>query len=290
MSSTLLSAPRSGGHAEPPDAKPERARRRSPERVLLLPLLAVLGVVYLYPLVEVARLSLRRDSVLSSQWVLFDNYVYLLRDDPTFWQALRHNLFLLLGLPIMVCLAVVVAFAIFDGLRGSRLTPFFRGLCFLPYVLSSVVVGQVFSVFLRSDGPINRVAEQLGMGTDVAWLGDAGTALPSILAVIIWREIGLGVLLFLARLTSVPESYFEVARLEGASYWQTLRYVVVPVLKPTIAFWTLLNMVIMFSWVFNYVYVLTHGGPGTATTVAELEIYNWADRPSAAQHRRGRCR
>ena len=59
-------------------------------------------------------------------------------------------------------------------------------------MLSSVVVGQVFSVFLRSDGPINRVAEQLGMGTDVAWLGDAGTALPSILAVIVWREIGLG--------------------------------------------------------------------------------------------------
>lgn len=239
-------------------------------------MLAVLAVVFLYPLVQIIRLSFYRDTFLGRSFVGFENYRYLLFDDPNFWQAVFHNLFLLLGLPVMLVLALVVAFLIYDGVRSRRLAGFYRSLVFLPFVLSIVVVGRVFSVFLRSDGPLNQFANALGWGLDVSWLGDPTWALPSVLGVIVWRELGLGVVLFLARLASVPEELFEAARVEGASWWQTLRHVAVPQLGPTIAFWLLLNVIIMFSWVFSYVFVLTNGGPGTASTVLELEIYRWA--------------
>jgi ABC-type sugar transport system permease subunit len=248
----------------------------SADALMLGPMLVALGVVFGYPLVKVIRLSLFRDNIFHSEFVGFENYRYLLVDDPNFWSALLHNVLLLCGIPIMLVLALVVAFLIHDGVRSRRLASFYRALVFLPFVLSVVVVGRIFAVILRSDGPVNGFAGTLGWGLDVAWVGDSSWALPSVLGVIVWREFGLGVILFLARLASTPEELFEAARVEGAGWWQTLRHVAIPQLASTIAFWTLLNVIVMFSWVFNYVYVLTKGGPGNATTVFELEIYEWA--------------
>ena len=269
---------------------PRPVRRLGPsvpsrDWLLLLPLTLALGVVFGYPLYEVVRLSLYRDNIFASTFVGLDNYRYLVEDDPNFWPAVTHNALLLLGLPVMLALALVVAFLIHDGVRSSRMATVYRSLAFLPFVLSTVVVGRIFSVFLRSDGPLNSFAGALGWGVDTAWLGNPDTALPAVLSVIVWREFGLGVILFLARLASTPEELFEAARVEGASWWGTLRHVAIPQLYSTIAFWTLLNVVVMFSWVFNYVFVLTQGGPGNATTVAELEIYRFAtgkDQPNIA--------
>ena len=252
---------------------------------MLAPMALALGIVFIYPLVRVVRLSLYRDNIFASQFVGLDNFEYLVKDDPNFWPAVTHNALLLLGLPIMLGLALVVAFLIHDGVRSRKLSAIYRSLVFLPFVLSIVVVGRIFSIFLRSDGPLNSFAGALGWGVDTAWLGNSGTALGSVLGVIVWREFGLGVILFLARLASAPEELFEAARVEGASWWQTLRHVAIPQLRSTIAFWMLLNVIVMFSWVFNYVYVLTKGGPGSATTVMELEIYDWAttrDQPNIA--------
>jgi ABC-type sugar transport system permease subunit len=255
------------------------------DALMLAPMLAALLIVFGYPLVRVVRLSLYRDNVFASEFVGLENFEYLLRDDANFWPAVTHNAVLLLGLPIMLALALVVAFLIHDGIRSRRLSTVYRSLVFLPFVLSIVVVGRILSIFLRSDGPLNGLANAMGWGLDTAWLGSTDWALPSVLGVIVWRELGLGVILFLARLSSVPEELFEAAKVEGASWWQTLRHVAIPQLYSTIAFWMLLNLIVMFSWVFNYVYVLTKGGPGSATTVMELEIYQWAttrDQPNIA--------
>lgn len=266
-------------------ARPGRGRHTA-EGVLLVPLFVVLLVVFGYPLVEVVRLGLYREQAAmdagtgtfttTSHFVGLGNVRYLLTEDPHFWEAVRHNVFFLLGLPIMLLVALVLAWAIFEGVRSPRLAGAFRSLVFLPYVLSSVVIGQVFGVFLRSDGPLNGGLGAVGLSTHVAWLGDPRWALPSVLGVIIWRELGLGVLLFLARLATTPEQLFEAARVEGASSYQLLRHIAIPQLRSTIAFWLLLNLIVMFSWVFNYVFVLTNGGPGSGTTVMELEIYRWA--------------
>jgi ABC-type sugar transport system permease subunit len=96
--------------------------------------------------------------------------------------------------------------------------------------------------------------------------------------VIIWKEVGFGVVLFLARLLSLPSETFEAARIDGARFWRLHRFVTVPQLANVIAFYVVVEAITMVSWVFNYVYVMTNGqgGPGDATMVSELYIYQTA--------------
>ncbi len=92
--------------------------------------------------------------------------------------------------------------------------------------------------------------------------------------VIVWREVGFGIILFLARLLSLPEEQIEAARIDGAGWWSRLRYVILPELRGTIEFYCVIAAITMLAWVFGYVWTLTSGGPGDATTVLELYIYN----------------
>jgi raffinose/stachyose/melibiose transport system permease protein len=91
--------------------------------------------------------------------------------------------------------------------------------------------------------------------------------------VVIWKEFGFGVVLFLARLMSVEEELFEAASLEGARWGQVLFRITIPQLATVIEFYVVINVITMLSWVFNYVFVMTSGGPGNATMVSELYIY-----------------
>jgi ABC-type sugar transport system permease subunit len=91
--------------------------------------------------------------------------------------------------------------------------------------------------------------------------------------VIVWKEVGLGVVLFLARLMSVEEELFDAAKIDGANWWQLQWYVTIPQLAMVIEFFSVVSVITMLSWVFSYVYVMTGGGPGQATTVTELYVY-----------------
>jgi ABC-type sugar transport system permease subunit len=91
--------------------------------------------------------------------------------------------------------------------------------------------------------------------------------------VIVWKEVGLGVVLFLARLMSVEEELFDAAKIDGTNWWQLQWYITVPQLAQVIEFFTIVAVITMLSWVFSYVYVMTAGGPGQATMVTELYVY-----------------
>jgi ABC-type sugar transport system permease subunit len=99
-------------------------------------------------------------------------------------------------------------------------------------------------------------------------------ALWTLMFVIVWREVGFGIVLFLARLLTLPEEPFEAARIDGAGWWARLRYVILPELKGTIEFYGVVAAITMLAWVFGYVFTLTGGGPGDSTQVLELYIYN----------------
>jgi ABC-type sugar transport system permease subunit len=94
------------------------------------------------------------------------------------------------------------------------------------------------------------------------------------MTVIVWREVGFGIILFLARLLTMSEEQLEAARIDGAGWWARLRYVIVPELRGTIEFYVVVASITMLAWIFAYVYTLTSGGPGTSTTILELYIYN----------------
>jgi ABC-type sugar transport system permease subunit len=110
----------------------------------------------------------------------------------------------------------------------------------------------------------------------IDWIGSSDYALWTVTLLIIWRESALGIILFLARLLSLDESLLEAARLDGASWWQRARYVILPQMKVVIEFYVVVSVITMLSSVFSYVYIMGggRGGPGTSTMVVELYIFS----------------
>jgi len=201
------------------------------------------------------------------------NFAELL-GDRNFWWAVENNLILVLSVPAWILVSLVLALALHEEIRGWR---FFRASFFLPSVLSPVIVGTLFTALLRQDGPVNRGLEVIGLGgiaTD--WLGDPDTALPVLILVILWGIFGHGVIVFLAGLAAIPQEIFEAARLDGARGWRYLWHIVIPSLRHVIEFWGVSLVVWSFTSLFAFVYVMTQGGPGYATTLVEYQLYQQA--------------
>ena len=238
--------------------------------VWIAPAVAVVLFVFGYSLVEVVKTALEYEG----KWTLTNFHVTW--SDPAFRTALTHNARLLLAVPVLVVLALLIAVILFEALRGWRLH---RWAVFLPYVLPIPVIAVIFGQLLQFNGLINQGLRAGGLGGFAQdWLGQPGWALWTMTAVIIWKELGFGVILFLARLLSLPAETFEAARIDGARFFRLHRYVTVPQLASVIAFYVVIEAITMVSWVFNYVYVMTNGqgGPGDATQVTELYIYQTA--------------
>jgi ABC-type sugar transport system permease subunit len=238
-----------------------------------LPLLALVGSVFAYPLVQLVHYSL--ENVGESQYIPTtfagtSNYRYIF-DDSLFRTAIENNLELFLCVPVLLVLSTVLSALIFDRPRGWKL---YRAVIFVPYVLSIPVVGVVFGYMFQLDGVANNSLHSLGLGFAAQdWLGSTTWALPTIMFVIVWKELGFGVILCVARLSSVDEQLFEAARVDGARWWRTLFHITIPQLVPALAFYAVVELITMLSWVFAYVYVMTLGGPQNSTVVSEYYIY-----------------
>jgi ABC-type sugar transport system permease subunit len=236
----------------------------------LTPMFIVLILVFAYPVVRLVTMSLQRTSGGQETFVGLTNYTILFKDD-VFIQAVKNNLTLLISVPIMVVVALVLAIFLFERIRGWQ---FYQNTLFLPYLLPITVVGLVFSYIFQLSGVLNEFLNLIGLDfLALDWLGSTRLALPTVMFVIIWKEVGLGVVLFLARLMSVEEELFDAARIDGANWWQLQWYITVPQLSMVIEFFTVVSVITMLSWVFSYVYVMTSGGPGQATMVTELYVY-----------------
>jgi len=244
--------------------------------VWIAPAIAVVLFVFGYSMVELAKQALEH----KGHWVGLENF-RLTVTDPEFQTALEHNARLLLAVPVLVLLALLFSVLLFEALRGWR---FHRATIFLPYVLPIPVVAVIFGQMLQLDGLVNKVLRGAGLGRIAYdWLGQPGWALWTMTGVIVWKELGFGVILFLARLLSLPAETFEAARIDGARFFRLHRSVTVPQLTGVIAFYVVVEAITMVSWVFNYVYVISQGtgGPGDATQVTELYVYQNAFQYSA---------
>ncbi len=238
---------------------------------MLLPAAAFLGVIILYPLARVVDVSLHSGPRGTDGPATLDNYRFVL-DDPVFWQAVRHNLALLLAVPVATVLAVAIALVLNEGIRLWRT---YRTLVFLPYVLSIPVLGASFLLLYGLHGVLNRILEPAGLGALTHdWFGDPSWVLPSIASLIVYHEVGFGVVLLLARLLTLPPEPFDAARLDGASWWRIQRFVTLPQLRSTIVTFVVLELITMLSSVFAYVYSTTRGGPNFASEILELYIFD----------------
>jgi ABC-type sugar transport system permease subunit len=233
-------------------------------------MLATIAIIFGFPIFRLIELSFQRRIKGADVFVGFTNYQALFQDD-VFLQAVKNNLTLLICVPIMVVIALVLAIFLFERVRGWHL---YRMTLFLPYLLPIAVVGLIFSYIFQLSGVLNEFLTQIGLARfALDWLGSTRLALPTLMFVIIWKEVGFGIVLFLARLMSVEEELFDAAKIDGANWWQLQWYITVPQLSTVIEFFTVVSVITMLSWVFNYVYVMTGGGPGNSTMVTELYIY-----------------
>lgn len=206
------------------------------------------------------------------EWTGLANYREVIKDD-LFWNAYwRSFLFTLVGAPIKIGLALVVALILNDA--SLRFASAYRTLFFLPVVTSSAIIGIVMTfVFSPLDGPTNKILFQLGLiDRPVDFLGDPDTALWTVVAVYIWKWFGVTMIYWLAALQVVPQDLYEAARLDGAGRWNMHRTITLPLILPFALVIVLITVVSALN-IFGLVQTMTGGGPFFATEVMELYIY-----------------
>ncbi|MBA3415071.1 MAG: sugar ABC transporter permease, partial [Chloroflexia bacterium] len=143
--------------------------------------------------------------------------------------------------------------------------------------LSAAVVGTLMRVMFSAQGAVNDGLSKAGLGGLVHdWLGTVPTAFAVLIFAFYWQTLGQGVLIFLAGLAAIPGDLLDAARIDGAGWWNRLFKIVIPMLTPTIAYFTIINVVWVFVSLFALVYTVTGGGPGYATTPFDVMIYRQA--------------
>lgn len=260
--------------------RPARATPAAPARVrgprglsaayLVPSWLLVLGIV-LIPLALGLWMSFRNGSLLSgsSDFVGLQNYTGLLAST-RFWDAVKVTLLIsVVSLAIQLPVGFLLAVVVHRELRGTRM---FRSSLLMPLLLTPVAVGLMWRVILNVDnGVVDGVLAMLGL-PPVDWLGDRTIALVSVVLVDSWQNTPFVMLLLLAGLQSLPAGPLEAALVDGASPVQNYRHVILPLLAP-VGLVVVMIRVIESVKLFDIIYILTSGGPGTATQNISLLDY-----------------
>lgn len=200
-----------------------------------------------------------------------ENYRELFFEDEAFGKALGNNvIWMIFFLTVPFILALFVATMLSQIKRGGMV---YRSIMFIPYVMASVVVASIWSNLLNPQRGVGAALADLGIqGFDIAYLGRTDTALMSIAFIDNWRFWGFLMILFLAAMQSIPPVLYDAAKIDGANRWQEFRHVTLPGIRPIVLF--MFMMVAIWSFlVFDFIFLLTQGGPGGASEVIATLLY-----------------
>lgn len=268
-----------------PDApRPEREIRRSGRLhrsnkiafLMLAPLITLLSIFVIIPFFQAAYLSFHDFSFyLPSTFIGFDNYRNVL-SDPIFTSSIvRGLLFMVLVVPIGLVLAFIFASAA-KGM-GRRLASFVKTSIYLPTIISGVIASIVFILIFDYYGGILNWFLELILSPfrdfePIPWLGDPATALPSLAVPAIWIGFGITALIMLAGMLDIPDSYYESAALDGATWWQQTVYITIPMLKNVLIYLLIVGCVGAIQQ-FELPLIMTGGGPLNSTMMPNLYIF-----------------
>lgn len=204
------------------------------------------------------------DMLSAPEFIGFDNYVELLTDDRFFWLTLKNTLvYSLFVIPGSIVISLLLALALNTHIRGVGI---YRTIYFLPFVSSTIAISLVWKWIMHPDfGILNGFLGLFGVPR-LGWLQDRNMALFSVAIVAIWHSAGYNMTIFLAGLKGIPKTYYEAAEIDGATYWQRFWRITFPLLTPTLFFVLVISLIGSFQ-VFNLVYIMTDGGPGSSTQV-----------------------
>lgn len=242
--------------------------------LFLLPFILIFGIFWLYPILWGPYMSLFDYSLSgSSTFVGLENYQTILSPGSVFLTAVANTLIVaLIVIPVQVVGALL--FAILLDSTYTKFKKSQRNLFIVPVVMSTTVLAIVFSMLFEPEGLFNLVTSRF-LGTTFPWLTDPLWAKVSVAIVLIWKRMGIGILLFLAGLQGIPDNLYQAAKVDGASKFQQFRYVTLPQLQPI----TVAVVILTTSFtvkMFATPYVLTQGGPGNASRSIVQHLYQEA--------------
>lgn len=203
----------------------------------------------------------------------FDNFKKLITDS-RFHDALLNTILYVVGtVPLTMACALGLAVVLNQKVKGRN---FFRTVSFFPYVASLVAVAAVWNmIFNPANGPVNMVLSKLGVENLPGWAADKHWALITVILFSVWKSMGYYMVIYLAGLQGISGDLYEAAGLDGANAWQKFKNITWPMLSPTTFFVTIMLTINSFK-VYDQMYMITQGGPGTSTLVLVYHIYNVA--------------
>ncbi len=239
----------------------------------LVPILGLFAVIFLYPIVSAFLISMRDWTLLgtTNRFVLERNYVKVLHD-PVFVRSFVNTLEFT-GLYLALTVLVGLGLAVFaNSLRHRLGQGLFKTIVFLPVIMITVAAGLIWRwMYVPSFGIINYVLGLIGIGP-FRFLTSPTEVIPSIVVMALWKWVGMNVIIFLAGLQAIPEEYYEASRIDGAGGVRVFRMITLPLLGPTVEYVSI-TTILSSMQVFSEVFILTSGGPGTASRVLAFHIY-----------------
>lgn len=213
------------------------------------------------------------DGVNPMQFIGIDNFTRMV-GDKYFREAFLHTIVYVIGtVPLTLVCSLSLAILLNQKIFARN---FFRTVSFFPYVASLVAVAAVWNMLFSPDkGPVNQLLAAFGMENLPRWAAGKDTAMLTVVLFSVWKNMGYYMIIFLAGLQGVNPELYEAASLDGANRWKQFRNVTIPQLGPTTFFVTIMVVIQSFK-VFDQVYMITQGGPGTSTLVLVYQIYNEA--------------
>jgi ABC-type sugar transport system permease subunit len=231
---------------------------------------ALFGVFIAFPFAYTIYLTFERGSLLSGlSFGGLENYRSIV-SDTLFWQTLRNTAFFMaILIPLTLVVTIALGLLLSSNVRGMAV---YRSLIYLPSLLSVVVTGLIWKILIdRDTGPLSLLFSRL-FGIDVPWLTNGNFAIFFLSVVTMWSTAGFYGLIFMSGFNNIPDELIEAARIDGANGWQILTRIKLPMIRPVMQV-VLVLVTVSAVQVFDLVFVMTQGGPGTATYTAMWYIY-----------------
>jgi ABC-type sugar transport system permease subunit len=241
--------------------------------VFILPTLIFFTLFLIYPMISAFRLSLFEWNLLTPQkFVGFKNFINMSKDPRVVNSFLRTVHFS--GISVAAINVLAFVFAIMFSSRLIRYKNFLQSLIFLPVILSIVAVGVVWEFMYQGTGLISLLTRKI-FGASPAWLTNTKAAPYAMIITYVWKSVGYYMVIYIAGLIDVPQSYYEASRIDGAGFWSQLLYITIPNLRNTIAL-AVISCIIFTFGQFSIQYVITKGGPSRSTEILSLLIFRQA--------------
>jgi len=242
---------------------------------LLAPSIIILFIVSIFPMIYTVYISffdffLPRPN--QKYFIGFENYIEILQDE-MFWVAMKNTaIFMVSTIGLQFIFGLGLAILFYNEFRGNSVKALYLPLILLPMMVAPVVVGYIFRLlYLTEWGPLNYLLDFIGLGP-YSWTASSSTALFSLVLADVWQWTPFVTLVLLTGILSISTELFEAADLDGASLWQKVRYIILPLITRVIAVVVLIRMLDSLREL-DKVYILTQGGPGTSTTLVTFWSY-----------------